>query len=105
MALVNAETDAIKKNKTKFFEVDDRIQMANHTVDGYEVTTLYLPNTPQNLDKAKFIGSVTVFRPTKSALERQGGLNDLFNEVQEATRVGDVKLQRHPAFCRGMFVY
>lgn len=101
MSLINTETDIVLKNKTKFFEVDDRIQMAKNIVDGYEVTSFYLPNTPQNLDTAKFIGSVTVFRPTKSALEREGGLNDLFNEIQETTRVGDVKLQRHPAFCRG----
>ncbi|KAI0182933.1 hypothetical protein EV127DRAFT_353860 [Xylaria flabelliformis] len=93
----------MNKKHRKFFEIDARIGCASHSVAGYEVTSFYLPNTPENLKlgKAKFIGSVTIFRPMKSTRERKDGLDDLFQEIQKATRVGDVKLQRHPAFCRG----
>lgn len=101
MALVNHETSKAMGKKTKFFEVDTRIRRSSHNVEGYEVTSFYLPNTPQNLHEAEFIGSVTIFRPTQSTLERKAGLNDLFHEIQQATRTGDVKLRRHPAFCRG----
>ncbi|KAI0436575.1 hypothetical protein F4803DRAFT_572245 [Xylaria telfairii] len=95
--------EAMKKKNYKFYEIDARIRRASHNVVGYEVTSFYLPNTPENLDlgMAKFIGSVTILRPLKSTRERNGGLDDLFQEMQKATRVGDVKLQRHPAFCRG----
>ncbi|KAI0913754.1 hypothetical protein F4823DRAFT_640314 [Ustulina deusta] len=98
---VRNETQRVFRNKTKFYEVDHRIPRVEHTVAGYDVTSFYLPNIPQNLDDAKFIGSVTIFRPKESTLQRQGGLNDLFQEMQEATRMGDVELRRHPAFCRG----
>ncbi len=98
---VRNETQRAFRNKTKFYEVDHRIPRVEHTVAGYDVTSFYLPNIPQNLDDAKFIGSVTIFRPKESTLQRQGGLNDLFQEMQEATRMGDVELRRHPAFCRG----
>ncbi|KAI0975589.1 hypothetical protein F4678DRAFT_456941 [Xylaria arbuscula] len=101
MKLVHEETQLAFRGKTKFFEVDDRISRVSHSVAGFEVTSFYLPNVPQNCDKARFIGSVTIFRPTESTLERNGGLNDLFHEVQEAARMGDVELQRHPALCRG----
>ncbi|KAI0449461.1 hypothetical protein F5B21DRAFT_520197 [Xylaria acuta] len=102
MDLVHGETaDAMHRRAGKFFEIDARIRRASHNVAGYEVTSFYLPNSPQNLSKAEFIGSVTIFRPTKSALERSGGLDDLFQELQTATRVGDVRLRRNPAFCRG----
>lgn len=101
MTLVNHETNKAMGKKTKFFEVDARIRHSSHNVAGYEVTSFYLPNAPQNLHEAEFIGSVTVLRPTQSTLERNGGLNDLFHEIQQATRTGDVKLRRHPAFCRG----
>ncbi|KAI0425275.1 hypothetical protein F5Y09DRAFT_352535 [Xylaria sp. FL1042] len=98
---INRETQLTFRNKPKFYQVDNRIPRVTHTVPGYEVTSFYLPNIPQDVNKARFIGSVTVFRPTQSTLERKGGLNDLFHEVQEATRMGDVELRRHPAFCRG----
>ncbi|TGJ84652.1 hypothetical protein E0Z10_g4126 [Xylaria hypoxylon] len=97
---IQAEVEKSVK-RTKFFQVHAQIAQARRSVDGYEVTSFYLPNTPQNLHEAEFIGSVTIFRPTKSTLERRGGLDELFYEVQQATRVGDVKLQRNPAFCRG----
>ncbi|KAI1127276.1 hypothetical protein F5Y10DRAFT_266347 [Nemania abortiva] len=101
MAVIHQETENVMENKTKFYEVDDRIARTEHNVTGYKVTSFYLPNTPGNLDEAEFIGSVTIFRPTESTLKRKGGLDDLFNEMQRATRVGDVRLQRHPAFCGG----
>ncbi|KAI1114187.1 hypothetical protein F5Y14DRAFT_451367 [Nemania sp. NC0429] len=101
MALVHRETKKAMGRKAKFTEVDARIRHTSHVVEGYEVTTFYLPNAPQDLHEAEFIGSVTVLRPTQSTLERKGGLNDLFNELQQATRTGEVKLQRNPAFCRG----
>lgn len=104
MTLVTHETNKAMGKKNKFFEVDARIRTSTHNVAGYEATSFYLPNTPQNLDEAEFIGSVTVLRPTQSTLEREGGLNDLFNEIQLAARTGDVKLRRHPAFCRGMCI-
>ncbi|KAI1427372.1 hypothetical protein F5Y12DRAFT_792393 [Xylaria sp. FL1777] len=101
MERIHSETLAVLNKRTKFYEVDDRIARVNHTVAGYEVTSFYFPNTPKNLDEARFIGSVTIFRSKESTLERKGGLNDLFQEIQEATRKGDVELRRHPAFCRG----
>ncbi|KAI0487293.1 hypothetical protein F4859DRAFT_525455 [Xylaria cf. heliscus] len=104
MAKVHSETCEIMKRKgRKFFMIDARIGCASHNVAGYEVTSFYLPNKPENLNlgKAKFIGSVTIFRPVESTLERNGGLDDLFQEMQKATRQGDVELRRHPAFCRG----
>ncbi|KAI0545032.1 hypothetical protein F4679DRAFT_599977 [Xylaria curta] len=104
MAEIHAEAlKTMNKKGRKFFETDARIARASHNVAGYEVTSFYLPNTPQNLKlgKAQYIGSVTIFRSMKSTLERKGGLDDLFQEIQNATRVGDVKLQRHPAFCKG----
>lgn len=104
MAKVHDEAlKAMNKKHRKFYEIDARIRRVSHKLGGYEVTSFYLPNTPQNLNlgMAKFIGSVTIFRPMKSTRERNGGLDDLFQEIQKATRVGDVKLQRHPAFCRG----
>ncbi|KAI1749263.1 hypothetical protein F4782DRAFT_549841 [Xylaria castorea] len=104
MAQIHTEARAaLHKKGRKFYEIDGRIRRATHNVAGYEVTSFCLPNTPQNLKlgKAEFIGSVTIFRPMKYTLERYGGLDDLFQEIQEVTRVGDVKLQRHPAFCRG----
>ncbi|RYC60024.1 hypothetical protein CHU98_g6177 [Xylaria longipes] len=104
MVKIHIEARGTMKQKgRKFFEIDDRIGFANHNIAGYKVTSFYLPNTPQNLNlgKEEFIGSVTIFRPIKSTLERHGGLDDLFQEIQESTRVGDVKLRRHPAFCRG----
>ncbi|KAI0871288.1 hypothetical protein GGS24DRAFT_503908 [Hypoxylon argillaceum] len=102
MALIQHETrELMGKKGSKFMEVDARIMRTKHTVAGYQVTSFYLPNTPQNLGSGKFIGSVTILHPDNSTLTRKGGLNDLFNEMQKATRVGDVKLQRHPAFCKG----
>ncbi|KAK5626795.1 hypothetical protein RRF57_002510 [Xylaria bambusicola] len=102
MLKIHEETEKTAgKNKKEFHLADNRILQSQHTVPGYEVTSFYLPNDPKNHDEARFIGSVTVFRPDKSVLERQGGLDDLFQEIQEATRVGDVQLQRRPAFCPG----
>ncbi|KAI0111085.1 hypothetical protein GGR51DRAFT_508818 [Nemania sp. FL0031] len=101
MVVIHHEVKKAMGKKTKFYEIDPRIALAEHNVAGYKVTSFYLPNTPENLHEAEFIGSVTVFRPTKYTLERKGGLDDLFYEMQRATRVGDVRLQRNPAFCRG----
>ncbi|GAP91332.1 putative oxoglutarate iron-dependent oxygenase protein [Rosellinia necatrix] len=102
MSMICKENVVSMKGKSaKFYEVDSRIQRVEHAVAGYEVTTFYLPNAPGDVDNANFIGSVTVFRPLKSTLERKGGLNDLFSEIQKTTREGDVKLRRNPAFCRG----
>ncbi|KAI0521616.1 hypothetical protein F5B22DRAFT_661958 [Xylaria bambusicola] len=102
MLKVHEETNrAFGIHKNKFYSVDTRILRRQHTVPGYEVTSFYLPNDPKNHGEARFIGSVSVFRPSKSALERQEGLDSLFQEIQKATRVGDVKLQRRPAFCPG----
>ncbi|KAJ8122497.1 hypothetical protein ONZ43_g1325 [Nemania bipapillata] len=101
-ALINHEAGlALAKKKTKFYEVDARILRTEHQVAGYQVTSLYLPSTPENLNNGEFIGSVTIFHPSETTRTRKEGLNDLFNEMQRATRMGDVKLQRHPAFCRG----
>ncbi|KAI0808846.1 hypothetical protein GGR55DRAFT_696551 [Xylaria sp. FL0064] len=99
---IHLETQLAFRRRTKFFESDDRLDTAYHyNIPGYEATTFYLPNIPQDVAQARYIGSVTVFRPTQSTLEREGGLNDLFQEVQEATRTGQIELRRHPAFCRG----
>jgi hypothetical protein len=104
LAFIKHEAEvAVRKKGSKFYEVDARIFRTEHQVAGYQVTSLYLPNTPKNLDKGEFIGAVTIFHPTETTLTRKGGLNDLFNEMQKAARVGDVKLQRRPAFCRGKF--
>ncbi|KAJ2986248.1 hypothetical protein NUW58_g5117 [Xylaria curta] len=101
MAIINQETQDAFKKKTKFFRINEGIVHTAHDVPGYEVTSFYLPNVPQNLQEGQFIGSVTVFRPTAPTRERKGGLDDLFLEVQEATRVGSVNLRRYPAFCKG----
>ncbi|KAI0401608.1 hypothetical protein F4802DRAFT_618804 [Xylaria palmicola] len=90
-----------KKKPQKFHLIDARIRRTEHKVSGYKATSFYLPNAPGDLNEAAFIGSVTVFEPTKTALERDGGLNDLFDEIQKVTREGDVKLRRNPAFCKG----
>ncbi|KAI1827677.1 hypothetical protein F4861DRAFT_535882 [Xylaria intraflava] len=101
MTHIHSETDKVLARKAKYFQTDDRVMITKHSITGYEVTTFYLPNTPQNSHEGKWIGSVTIFHPTENTLERNGGLNELFQDVQVATRVGDVKLERHAAFCRG----
>ncbi|KAI2627218.1 hypothetical protein GGS21DRAFT_545858 [Xylaria nigripes] len=101
MSLVHEETEKQLKRRQKYFEVDSRLLSVQYNVCGYEVSSFFLPNVQANQHEASWIGSVTVFRPKQSALERAGGLNELFQEIQEATRLGDVKLERRPAFCRG----
>lgn len=101
MPKIHEETQEAFGNKNKIIFVDDRIVHTHQTIPGYEVMIFYLPNSHMNEGEAGFIGSVTLFRPTQSALERKGGLDDLFQEMQEATRVGDVELNRRPARCTG----
>lgn len=104
MALVHEETEKSMGTQARYFQVDARIVQVTHVVPGYKVTTFYMPNIPTELDQAGIIGSVTVFQPTSLALERQGGLNDLFGEFQKETREGNLKLQRRPARCRGELI-
>ncbi|KAI1433279.1 hypothetical protein GGR50DRAFT_515609 [Xylaria sp. CBS 124048] len=101
MSVIRQENVALAARKEKFFEVDSRILKYSAEVTGYEVTTFFLPNSPQDSEAAEWIGSITVFHPTQPTLERKGGLDDLFQDIQTATRQGDVKLRRHGAFCRG----
>ncbi|KAI3326975.1 hypothetical protein HD806DRAFT_550664 [Xylariaceae sp. AK1471] len=98
---IQVETQRHIGNRDKYFQVDHRIVRVPHNVQGFEATTFYLPNVPSNLDQAEFVGSVTVFRPMEATLQRQGGLNDLFGEIQKETREGAIKLRRHPARCKG----
>ncbi|KAI1181152.1 hypothetical protein F4777DRAFT_592799 [Nemania sp. FL0916] len=104
MTLIKSETDKVMGRRAKFFQVDNRIRRSTHNVIGYEVSSFYLPNALQNINEADFIGAVTIFRPTRLTLERDGGVNELFHEIQRATRQGDVELQRHPARCRGELI-
>jgi hypothetical protein len=101
---VQGEVQSHMGGRGKYYEVDPLIERVAHNVQGYEATTFYLPNTPNNSHEAEFVGSVTIFRPLKATLERPEGLNDLLGEIQRDTRNGDIALRRHPARCKGEFV-
>ncbi|KAI8623146.1 hypothetical protein F5Y19DRAFT_482041 [Xylariaceae sp. FL1651] len=101
MHIIQEETSRMLRRHTKYFEIDERIDRFTHNVNGYNATTFYLPNAPGSVHEGDFLGTVTVFRPTQLTLQRPGGLDDLFRGIQEATRVGDVQLERRPARCRG----
>ncbi|GAW15612.1 hypothetical protein ANO14919_050280 [Xylariales sp. No.14919] len=101
LSKIRTEAANLMEKKARIVYVHSQIHRAQHTVNGYEVISFYLPNNPQNRHEAEFIGSVTILRPTQSTIKRKGGMDDLFLDLQQAVRVGDVELRRNPAFCRG----
>ncbi|KAI1361897.1 hypothetical protein F5Y08DRAFT_355731 [Xylaria arbuscula] len=101
MAKIHRETQKALGKRRKQNFVDGRIVKHQQTIPGYDVTIFYLPNSPMNHGEEDFVGSVALFRPAQTALEREGGFDDLFQEMQEATRTGAVQLNRRPARCSG----
>ncbi|KAI0119492.1 hypothetical protein F4814DRAFT_458716 [Daldinia grandis] len=87
---ITAENLKVKsKKKIRITDADERVRVYKTTVGEQKVKTFFLPD--ENDDRC--IGTVTRIRPTKEAISREGGLNDLYLHLQKE----DLKLERRPA--------
>ncbi|KAI1809903.1 hypothetical protein GGS20DRAFT_595396 [Poronia punctata] len=100
---INEETDAVmlSTRHEQFSKIDPGMVFTDQNVPGYATRTFYLHGSPTHGDENSIIGGITVMSPTQQTLERPGGINDLYTELQETTRSGDINLRRHAARCPG----
>ncbi|CAJ2503680.1 Uu.00g110740.m01.CDS01 [Anthostomella pinea] len=99
---IMAETAAsILRRRQKFIHTDNDVLAFTTFGQGYDMATFYLPGETDARGEHDYVGSITIFRPTKTTLERPGGLNDLFMSMQDAVRERKINLRRNPARNKG----
>ncbi|KAI1324448.1 hypothetical protein F5Y16DRAFT_423984 [Xylariaceae sp. FL0255] len=99
MEVVDAETKASRAfGNSKQFCDESILTMVNSDINGYEITTLFLPNSPYAENEPDFIGFVSVIRPSEQTRAREGGVNDMWMELQRITADGTMKMTRHAAY-------
>ncbi|KAI1379724.1 hypothetical protein F4677DRAFT_441925 [Hypoxylon crocopeplum] len=87
---ITKENELVKQSKKRSRFADPSVLTFKMVVGGFRLTTYFLPDERH---KGGFIGSVTRIRPTKDARQREGGLTQLYQQLQKI----EMDLQRRPA--------
>ncbi|KAI2617129.1 hypothetical protein GGR54DRAFT_649065 [Hypoxylon sp. NC1633] len=93
---VMKENRQVKESKSKNSEDwnDEAVLQSNSVVGGYSLVTYLMPDAEHS---GSFLGSVTRIRPNDDAREKEGGLDNLYTQLQKE----DMPLLRRPAKSSG----